>query len=967
MDKRFSSWSESGILSVILLTVALLALLLPSCRQAQSSCHGDDERYAQLDSVMAGISDPDSLEATVKQSHDQNDKMAEMLALRYQGDRLRLNSRFKDAITVHSRGVELAEAQGDTIETALGFYSIGEDLRRLGNMSQANGYYFKVLKLCDSYSDQDCDEVNRVKSMALTGAGKIEMELNNYALADSVFHEALRCEVKQGRNLGIARNYSSLGRVKHNLGDVDSAWFYQRKALEYNQLAGNAVGVAMTHLHFGELHESENRFSHAIEEYKVAYDGLKESGDTWHLIEASLAMASVYILLGEVDQAQRYITEAEAESSRISSKEFQAKAHMVHYDLSLLLGDSHDALQHYVCGTELMDSIYGRQKSEEMRGQRIDYQNGRLSGEMDVLNRDINQLKRTSTMQLIFGLLLLLMAAGIIAALIYAVRVRARSQRLMHQVEETRSLFFTNVVHQLRTPLSAIMGAIDCLMAENKKNERADGASGNFLRENCEIIENQGNNLLYLVDRILEVGSVRSTITELDWRKCDAVTFMHMVLESYRDRCVERHIELTYVPRENHVDIDTVPRYLNTIISSLIENAISYSNEFGKITVTSRVDADMFVIRVADNGMGISKADLPHVFEPFYRGATAEALIDGVGIGLTVVRDMTMAMGGFVAADSMKDHGSVFTVKLPCHQAQGVKQRFDMAVEPLVSKLRRPQRYRQDPNATLPVVAGDRPVVLVVEDHDDVAHLVGLVLGDNYNVIYASDGKQGLAKAEKLHPDLIITDVTMPLMNGLELCRQVRRNRILCHIPVIMLSARNSDSDRVHGIEAGADAYLVKPFVTEELRAWVTRLLENHHLLRDVFAGDDVAGETDKLAQQQSDVETDEAARFLAEFARQVEQQFANGGKIDFDKIARSFKMGESQLRRRIQLLTGKNVLAYVSQLRMEKAMRLLQASSPDTLIGTISEQCGFQDVAYFSRVFRQYYGMTPTQARAAK
>lgn len=964
MENRNLWCAISQNVAALVVSVALSALLLASCHHTKSPCHGDDDRYAQLDSMMAAIGNVDSLAALARQSHEQNDVMGEMLALRHEGNRLRENSRYNEAITTHMRSLEMAESACDTIEMALSLYSLGENYRRQGNLSQANGYYFKTLKLCDSFSEQEDDGNCLVKAYTLTGIGNIEIELDNYAVADSVLREALRHELKLGNPIGIAVNYGALGRIKHELGEIDSAWFYHRKSLEYNQLAGNERGIGMCHLHFGELHEAENRFSHAIEEYKVAYDELKKVGDSWHWLNACLALAHAHILLGEEDIAHQYITEAEVESNRIGSKELEARAHMVHYELSLLNGDSKEALQHYVYGAELTDSIYGRQKSEEMLSQRNDYQAGRMSGEMDVLNQDISKLKRTSTMQLVFTILLLLMSAAIISALVYAMGVRTRTQRLMNQVEETRTLFFTNVVHQLRTPLSAIMGAIDSIVDDSKANG-ADSVYTESQRENCEIIERQGNNLLDLMDRILEVGSVRSTITELDWRKCDVVTFIHMALESYRDRCMERHIELIYVPRENNVEIDTVPRYLNTIVSSLIENAINYSNEFGKITLTSHVDDGMFIMRVADNGMGISKDDLPHVFEPFYRSASAEAVIDGVGIGLTVVRDMTMAMGGVVAADSMKDHGAVFTVKLPCRQVHGLKQRFDAAVEPLVGKTRRQQRFRQNPgDAPTPAVEG-LPVVLVVEDHLDVAHLVGHVLGKGYNVQYASDGEQGLAKAEKLVPDLIITDVKMPLLNGLELCRVLRNHRHLCHIPVIMLSARNSDSDRVKGVEAGADAYLVKPFVTEELRAWVTRLLENHRMLRGRYASSEAPEppvEETSLSQPDADIE--DAARFLEKFTREVEKQLEGGGKINFDKLAHTFKMGESQLRRKVQELSGKSVPAYIGQVRMEKAMRLLQTSDPDTLISTISEQCGFQDVAYFSRVFRQYYDMTPTQAR---
>ena len=312
---------------------------------------------------------------------------------------------------------------------------------------------------------------------------------------------------------------------------------------------------------------------------------------------------------------------------------------------------------------------------------------------------------------------------------------------------------------------------------------------------------------------------------------------------------------------------------------------------------------------------------------------------------------------------------SLFTVKLRCHHTVGVKERFEGNIKELLNAGRGSQHRLEERDILVddtPQAGQDsQPVVLVVEDHVDVARLVGLVLGNKYQVHYATDGEQGLAKAIDLKPDLIITDVKMPLMDGVELCRNLRKSQQLCHIPIIILSARNADADRVRGIEAGADAYLVKPFVSEELRTWVVNLLENRKRLRAAFAtgGATADGDGDVVAASLA-VGNEDESKFLESFAHEVDKHFTDGTKIDFDKLALFFRMGESQLRHKVQVLTGKNVPAYITQLRMEKAMRLLQDSPADTLIGDIAAQCGIQDVAYFSRVFRQYYGMTPTQAR---
>ena len=968
MNPVNSGFLRAGEVYVIVVVVAMLAMatIMTACRHSKKPCTVTrNEHYYQVDSVLRSIHDVDSLAMRAADYKAAGDRMGEMLACRYHGKALRDQSRFDEALQIHTHGLDVARDLCDTLSMSLALSDMGTDCRRKGDFSVANGYHYKALQLCDIYSDKESDDAIKARVTALNGIGNIEIELRNYASADTVLRKSLEGEIKLGRPVGIAINYANLGAVKMSMGQIDSAWIYYRKSMEYNQLGCNNLGIGLCHLHFGELHEAERRYSHAREEYLKAYDILKAQGDTWHCLGTCLALASVNIKLGEEQDARRYLQEAEQESRRINSKEHQAQAYRLHYELALLEGDPSRALSYYIHSDELMDSLFGLEKNDEMRSQRIEYHSGRLSGEVDVLNRDINNLKRMRNMQIILTLLVLLMAGFIIFALLYAVRVRNRSQRMLKQVEETRSLFFTNVVHMLRTPLTAIMGAIDVVISGEKK---AAGTATPYLpeqRENMEIIERQGRNLLSLVDRILEVGSVRSQIGRLDWRRGDAVTFMRMVLECYRERCVERHIELTYASREDSVDIDTVPPYLSTIVGCLTENAINYSQEFCKITVTTHVEDGMFIIRVADDGMGISKTDLPHVFEPFYRGAEAEQLADGVGIGLTVVRDMTMAMGGSVAVDSMKGHGSVFTVKLPCKKSEGgVRERFGELIPPLprvTSAVRKSEPVRTPDMA----LSQDKPLVLIVEDHTDIAHLVGRVLENDYSIAYATDGKQGLARAIELEPDVVITDVKMPLMDGCELCRQLRASSRLCQVPVIMLSARTAVGDRIRGIKAGADAYLVKPFVPEEMRAWVNRLIERK-LKRDVVptqqaVAQDEAPVHEVVAGDPGGM-SDEV--FLARFAALLDDHDESAGdKLNLDKMALEFKMGESQLKGRIRQLTGKNITAYVNQLRMEKAMRLLR-DKPSMLIGDVAAACGFVDVAYFSKVFRRQFKMTPSQAR---
>lgn len=948
-----------GVIVSTLVVALLLAVtvIVPSCRQHKSEAH--DAHYAHIDSLLRACNDADSLARLARVYHDAQDATGEMLALKYQGRVLRHQSRFDEAIEVHTRGLNVAIAASDTLEMMAALNNIGTDYRREGDLSKANGFHYKALQLSNAYSDHSCPEAVKMRVKTLNGIGNIEIELRHYATADSVLREALQGERSLNSDLGMAINYSNLGAIKRAQGQTDSAWVYYRESLKHNQLAGDEGGIALCHLSFGELYADDRNFSRAQVEYRQAYEKLKELGDTYHQLEACLSLADVNIRLGEHEDALRYAQEAEAEALRINSKEHQARAYHLYYEMALQAGKHQDALNYYVKSDALYDSIYGLEKSNEMRSQRAEYETNVKMGEMSTLNNDIAHQKRLRNMMILFTVLLLAMAGAIILALLYASRVRTRTQHLMRQVEETRSLFFTNVVHQLRTPLTAIMGATDAIIAQAKNSSSTEMAQQ---RENVEIIERQGNHLLLLVDRILEVGGVRSAIKGPDWRTGDVVGYLRMIVESYYESSVERHIELTYAPQEKEVVVDIVPYYLNTIVGSLIENAISYSNDYGKVMVTSRVEDDNLIIRVADNGMGISEKDLPHVFEAFYRADAAEQLCEGVGIGLTVVRDMTNVMGGKVDVESTLGKRTAFTVTLPCRSSHpGVKQNLEMVVEPVRTVVRKPNENNGyiEP---LPQQHG-LPVVLVVEDHSDVAHLIGAALYPGYTVHYAYDGEQGLARAKELIPDLIITDVKMPLMDGLELCRRVRATRALRHIPLLMLSARTSGQDRIRGIEAGADVYMVKPFAADEIKIIVDKLLENRKMLKQAFSDSldatiKVEASARKAAMRLNDDD------FLDAFVWQVDRMLRDGvGRMNMDNLASRLGMGEASMKSRVLKLTGKNVAAYIGELRMAKALKLLKEHT-NMSVTEVAMQCGFSEVAYFSRAFRQFYNMSPTEAR---
>jgi DNA-binding response OmpR family regulator len=310
-------------------------------------------------------------------------------------------------------------------------------------------------------------------------------------------------------------------------------------------------------------------------------------------------------------------------------------------------------------------------------------------------------------------------------------------------------------------------------------------------------------------------------------------------------------------------------------------------------------------------------------------------------------------MNGRVSVESQVGKGSTFYISMPLRHGSQVWQPVSN-----VNALSIPIHDEAALSDNQLQKDGQMPVLLIVEDNAEVASYIGSTLRDRYRIVYAKDGSEGLDKAKDIMPDLIITDLMMPgSIDGLEFCRKIRKSDVLSHIPIIIITAKTTDADRIKGLEAGADAYLVKPFNSEELIVRVNKLLEQRRMLRKKFSTDMVISNStpsSNVSQQSRD--------FLNKFVDVVYSNMATG-KLDVETIADRMAMSRTQLNRKMLAITGENTSTYIMQLRMSKAKRLLRGDI-NLPIGSVAQQCGFDDVAYFSRIFKQQCDLTPSQYR---
>ena len=923
--------------------------LLAACsRQEGTNTYTEAERHT-FDSIISQVHGIDSTARLVESYRQSGNTLGQITALRQLGKHYRENSRFLEAIDCNQQALQLAIRSRDTIEMIQALNNIGTNYRRLGSLEEASKFHQQAAVLSADMSDKTSERARKNLVISLNGMGNVLLSLGNLVQADSIFRLALQGEKALGSDLGQAINLANIGSIKQQLGETDSAYIYFNSSMEMNEKAGSQLGIGLCHILFGELNEANGELDKAISEYSLADEKLKEAGDDWHGLQAVLNIARIYIKEGKIAPARSNLDKASETVQRIKSQEHQVEVYKLYYQLYEKTGNLRLALDNYIKSTTLQDSLVNMQKVNNIQNQRLAQERLRSQHELDLAEENLELERSAKTIMLIAFIAILLLAMTVLILMWYHMHTRTAKQRMTQQLHQARENFFTNITHELRTPLTVILG----LGHQLEDQDIEDMAQ---VRSSAKMIVRQGNSLLGLINQLLDISKVRSAVGEPKWRRGNIVAFIEMGIENYRPYAENKRQELTFTHSLTTLQMDFVPDYVEKIMSNLITNAIKYTPAYGKVNVTlEQTGASKVKIQVFDTGRGIKPEVLPHIFEAFVQGENQPGDV-GTGVGLSLVRLMTEGMGGTVQAESIEGQGSTFTVILPLKSSRRQNSTaldeeaatFAPVTLPLEDKTAIAKPQEDGTGST---------TILIIEDNQDIAYYIGTHL-KGFRLLYARNGEEGLKKAREAMPNLIITDIMMPGdVNGLELCRQVRNSELLCHIPVIIITAKTTEKDRISGLEAGADAYLVKPFNSEELLVRVRKLLERQELLRNKFSqmlADDEQQATHELAPQDR--------KFMNRLVDIVYKLMTNGS-IDMDSVAGEMAVSRTQLNRKVLAITGQNSSAYIMRLRLARAKRLLKADI-STPVGDVALRCGFDDVAYFSRVFKQMFQMTPSQYR---
>lgn len=706
-------------------------------------------------------------------------------------------------------------------------------------------------------------------------------------------------------------------------------------------------------IYLGGLEEKAGQWDQAIAKYQHAEEILRSVGDQWHWMEAVISLIRANIDKGDLSMASRYMKEAEPVAQQLGAWQELEALYREKSRMSSKRGDSEQALMNYKKSQVYRDSLISEKKIQHIQNIRIKYERESKDQQMLAMQRDIEQERLIKRVFLFSSLCIILLCAVIIVFLWYVIRIRSKNHKMQVQIQQAKDHFFMNITHEFRTPLTIILGfgrqMTDGVLTTKEEMKKAGG-----------MILRQGNGLLDLVNQLLDIAKQRSVVDQPLYRHGDAVTYIRMLAECHQILAQDKNIEFLFTAKQSTVMMDFIPSYLTKIVRNLLSNAIKFTPKHGEVRASVEEEKDKLKLVVRDNGQGIPSDDLPYIFDLFYQAQNPSADV-GSGVGLALTNQLVEAMNGTIEVESKVGVGTTFTVSLPLKAA-----RQGAVIKPIETYEPESPNYNQEPEESIevPEESIEEPEttqknavsVLVVEDNADVARYIGMQIGHKYQLYFAHDGVEGLEKALSLMPDLILTDLLMPRKDGLEMCREIKMSEVLNYIPVIMITARSTDADKLMGLEAGADAYLVKPFSADELKLRIINLIKQREVMREKYALSSNVHVNNMTALNKLDKE------FLHKFIDYVYVHM-NNGTVSVESVAADLCMTPKQLRSKIVAITGENPSAYIQKIRLEKAQRMLKVE-PDMSIGEIALKCGFEDFAYFSRVFKKKYGVMPSQYR---
>lgn len=529
--------------------------------------------------------------------------------------------------------------------------------------------------------------------------------------------------------------------------------------------------------------------------------------------------------------------------------------------------------------------------------------------------------------------------------------IKAESKRLK-DLDTLKTRLYTNITHEFRTPLTVIMGMADNISGHDNARE---------------LIHRNSKNLLRLINQLLDLSKLDSGTMKMDMVQSDIIIYLQYLAESFQSMAHEKKVKLIFHAEIAKLVMDYDEVKIQHLFYNLMSNALKFTKEGGQVEIhtlkTERNGLPFLKLIIKDTGSGIPEDQLSHIFDRFYQADNSNTRKgDGTGIGLALTKELIELMGGTITVNSQLGKGTSFTLLLPIRiEADTPLPQKDLRTSSShARKIVNNSLSDEKESGSSKESVEDKPVLLIIEDNTDVINYVVSLLHNDYEIHTAPNGKTGIDHAFEIVPDIIISDVMMPEKDGYEVCEFLKTDERTNHIPIILLTAKAEESDRITGLRKGADAFLMKPFNKEELIVRLEKLLEIRRSLQKRY-GSTSSHITASSSGTAKPAEPTLNDLFLQKIRKAIQDKMDNSD-LGIQDLCQSVNLSYTQVFRKLKAITGENPTLYIRRMRLQKAVILLKTTQKS--ISQIAYEVGFSDPNYFSRVMHEEFGIPPSEMR---
>lgn len=873
-----------------------------------------------------------------------NDNIAQIYASKHD---------FPNAVKYFEASLKVFEEMKEESRIALSSGNVGSQYYMMANYQAALKNFYKAQKAYKATKNPS----GEIWTYSLIA--NIYSESGDYERALENYRKGLEINKKLGEWWQTVDSYTLIGRTYMMAGNYSEALNYLRKAKAISVKMQEPQRIMIADYFIADIHRRQEINEQALKEFMNVYQMAVEQNSKQWKAASSERIGRLYVEQKNFGEAKKWLLIGLELNLEMSSQRDLSENYHILSEVNQHLGAYKDAYENYKLYVKYRDEVQKNDASKLAMQYEFKKKEAQAKAEQekkDALTAKEIRNKRWQRNAAIIGLILMTL---LVVSLLYLFRLRnkklaaekqnvelkRREVEAVKETEQFKSRFLANISHEFRTPLTLISGHLELLKRNAKEQELVRYTE----------MENNGKRLLKLINQLLDLSKMESGQYHLQFKNGNLLTEIKAHVQAFHSHAGQLGVNLVMEFSESATTNLSAGNFvyssdgLAIILGNLLSNALKFTPAPGSVQIAVDFLEDSLHISVSDTGPGIPEKQLNKVFDRFYQAEDAsQRFQSGSGIGLALVKELAVMHGGNVSVENGINGGCVFKVSL-----SSMKENTSVsepgkteANEFISSEVISTKRGKND------LENEEKPLVLIVEDQEQLRRFIGECLGEQYRYMEAIDGLQGLELAKENLPDLIVSDVMMPGMNGIDLCEKLKTTDLTSHIPVILLTAKAGQEDKELGLETGADDYLTKPFSTEELKLRVRNILRLRESLRKKWSEGAIllTEEIPELCERDRE--------FLQKLTATVESNLSNQ-QFGVNPLAETVYLSSSQLTRKLKMLTGETPADFIRQIRLQRAVKFLRNGLN---VADVAREVGFEDPSYFSKVFKKQFGVSPSE-----